>query len=137
MAPPIKQWKYLYPNNLPATSATLKDALRNQTLSIAVNSSCRFFYYISSGILRVEDFTNSIYKCIADPASYYTDHAVNLVGWGTSADPLIGDYWIIRNSWGTGWGDAGYFYLKMYDSTNSIYPYGIISENRWATFVTY
>jgi hypothetical protein len=61
MAPPIKQWKYLYPGNLPATSATLKDALRNQTLAIAVNSSCRFFYYISSGILRVEDFTNSIY----------------------------------------------------------------------------
>jgi len=24
------------------------------------------------------------------------------------------EYWIGRNSWGTYWGDQGFFYLKMY-----------------------
>lgn len=34
------------------------------------------------------------------------DHAVAVVGWGT--DPVGGDFWWVRNSWGTSWGDQGY-----------------------------
>nr|BAN42134.1 cysteine proteinase ACP1 precursor, putative [Entamoeba invadens] len=36
------------------------------------------------------------------------DHCVTLVGYGKNTD---GEYWIIRNSWGTSWGDEGYFLL--------------------------
>jgi len=35
------------------------------------------------------------------------NHAVNLVGWNDS-----GQYWILKNSWGTGWGDNGYMYIR-------------------------
>ena len=34
-------------------------------------------------------------------------HAVVLMGWGTESDGT--KYWIVRNSWGDQWGDAGYF----------------------------
>jgi len=38
------------------------------------------------------------------------NHAVQLVGYGT--DESLGDYWLVRNSWGPGWGEGGYIRLQ-------------------------
>jgi C1A family cysteine protease len=53
-----------------------------------------------------------------------TDHMINIVGWdneGASFDakgnlPPGKGIWILRNSWGTGWGENGYMRTKMTDS---------------------
>merc|ERR1712002_210841 len=42
------------------------------------------------------------------------NHAVVLVGYGT--DSAEGDYWLVRNSWGTWWGEDGYIRLKRESS---------------------
>merc|ERR1712137_1132811 len=34
------------------------------------------------------------------------NHAVTLIGYGT--DPAEGDFWLVKNSWGTSWGEGGY-----------------------------
>jgi putative hemolysin len=46
---------------------------------------------------------SGIYRCTNDGS---INHAVVIVGYN---EP--GNYWIIRNSWGAGWGEGGYFKL--------------------------
>ncbi len=42
-----------------------------------------------------------------------TDHAIVLAGWvDTTVADGSGGYWILRNSWGTGWGIDGYMYIS-------------------------
>lgn len=62
------------------------------------------FYFYSGGIYK-----NSNTSC-PDGAYTYTDHAVSLVGWGT--DTTYGTYWILRNSWGSDWGEDGYMRIQ-------------------------
>jgi len=39
------------------------------------------------------------------------NHAVTLVGWGTDANTNV-NYWLVKNSWGPGWGESGYFRIR-------------------------
>ena len=78
----------------------MKSALNSHTLSVSVAASSYAFQTYSSGI-----FANS--SCGTN-----TNHATNVVGWGTSGST---EYWLMRNSWGTSWGDAGYMKLAIVD----------------------
>ncbi|KAE9547190.1 hypothetical protein FO519_009596, partial [Halicephalobus sp. NKZ332] len=49
-------------------------------------------------------------------------HAMLIVGYGT--DPEHGDYWLLKNSWGTSWGEQGY--IRMARNRNN--HRGIASE---------
>lgn len=49
---------------------------------------------------------------IQDPVAYnYTTHVVVITGWGVTADKGL-KYWIGRNSFGTAWGEEGWFKLE-------------------------
>ena len=60
------------------------------------------FYSYKSGVYYDAD-------CTWNSPNYAGGHAVVVVGYGT--DPKDGDYWIVRNSWGTGWGNQGYILM--------------------------
>lgn len=62
---------------------------------------------METGFDVYQDFFNyagGVYKHVA--GGYAGGHAVKMLGWGVE-DGV--DYWICANSWGSGWGEAGFF----------------------------
>ncbi len=66
-------------------------------------------------INNFNNYTNGIYSddntgCDEMNCAYtYTNHGIALVGWSHDQS---GDYWILRNSWDTDWGESGYMRLR-------------------------
>jgi len=83
--------------SMPTDTATLQNYLQtNGPLSIVVEAGDNWQSYDSGVISGAGD---------------QPDHAVLLVGWGS--DATNGDYWIVKNSWGTGWGMSGFCYVAI------------------------
>lgn len=77
---------------------------RHGPLSIAFNANNIPFY--QSGIVDYDEL-----EC--DPLG--VNHGLLLVGYGEERSPTDGriiPYWIIKNSWGSSWGEQGYFRVR-------------------------
>ena len=82
-------------------------------VSVALNANPLQMY--SSGII---DSTSS--QC---PSSGI-NHCALLVGYGTESAMGM-DYWIVKNSWGSTWGESGYFRIRRGNGTCGINCYVI------------
>lgn len=78
-------------------------ALAMQPVSIAIEADQRAFQLYSSGVFSESCGTN-------------LDHGVGLVGYGTDGNGA--PYYILRNSWGSSWGQGGYMYLARGSAFN-------------------
>jgi len=76
-------------------------------ISVAMDASHMSFQHYKTGIYNEP-------KC----SSIKLDHGVLAVGYGSGSVEDAGDFWIIKNSWGTIWGDEGYF--KIVKSTKNM-----------------
>ena len=82
----------------------MKAALAQQPLAVLVEADKMAFQTYQSGVLT------------SDACGTQLDHAVLAVGYGTEDGQ---DYWLVKNSWDTTWGDNGYIKLGMDDSTGT------------------
>ena len=81
----------------------MMSALANQPVSIAIQADQKDFQLYKSGVFDSECGTK-------------LDHGVLLVGYGSKDGS---DYYRIKNSWGTTWGDDGYIYFGRGNQFNS------------------
>lgn len=83
-----------YTNCIKHDESYLQKMVANGVCQIAIDASWISFQLYTGGI-----YDNS--SCFSDDLN----HAVGLVGYGT--DDGV-EYWLVRNSWATSWGEGGY-----------------------------
>eukprot|EP00362_Geleiidae_sp_MMETSP1317_P000182 CAMPEP_0201281114 /NCGR_PEP_ID=MMETSP1317-20130820/1462_1 /ASSEMBLY_ACC=CAM_ASM_000770 /TAXON_ID=187299 /ORGANISM="Undescribed Undescribed, Strain Undescribed" /LENGTH=77 /DNA_ID=CAMNT_0047590119 /DNA_START=866 /DNA_END=1102 /DNA_ORIENTATION=- len=64
----------------------------------------------------------------ADCSGAALDHGIGCVAYGTEGGV---DYWTVRNSWGTTWGEAGYGRILR---TDSMTDYGLCGIAEMASY---
>lgn len=76
----------------------MKAALNQQPIAVSIDADCAAFSFYKKGIFDGP-------KCGTD-----LDHAVLAVGYGSEDGQ---EYWVVKNSWNTTWGEEGYIRMAI------------------------
>ena len=76
------------------TRTAIQGALMNGPANVAVAAGNIYFQTYTGGVLSSDSCPTEI------------DHAILAVGWGTTDDGDV--YYMVKNSWGSSWGESGY-----------------------------
>ena len=102
----------------PNDQISLKAAVAQQPVAVAIEADTRYFQSYSSGVLT------------SDSCGTNLDHGVLVVGYGTENGI---DYWNVKNSWSNTWGDKGYVKVARSASTNDPGICGIAMDPSFPT----
>ena len=87
----------------PNDQISLKGAVAQQPVAVAISADTKLFQSYSSGVIT----SSSCYTSL--------DHGVLVVGYGTENGQ---DYWLVKNSWSSSWGENGYVKIARSSSNN-------------------
>ncbi|XP_078149448.1 senescence-specific cysteine protease SAG39-like [Carex rostrata] len=88
---------YSYQDLTRNCESCLRNAAANQPISVIIDASGSAFQFYKSGI-----FTG--------PCGTNRDHCALVVGYGPCSTGT--PYWLVKNSWGTSWGESGYICMQ-------------------------
>ena len=95
----IDNYADVEPNN----EKVLMRAVAHQPISVAIQANLTSFRFYKKGVYQDPDCGDQL------------DHGVLIVGYGTDILQDL-DYWIVKNSWTSKWGDEGYIkILRNYE----------------------
>jgi len=86
------------------SESALQNSVNKAPTSVAIDASHSSFQFYSSGVY---------YE--ASCSASQLDHGVLSVGWGIDSSK---NYWIVKNSWGTDWGNEGYIWMSRNKNNN-------------------
>ena len=117
-----------YVSNLQLMSIVAKQPV---SAGIVVTNAFRNY---KEGILVEDDL-----KCSSEKK--HINHQVTIVGYGETQPGTIEyswckQFWVARNSWGSSWGENGYFRLCMDGAGKDKTPYGTCQINRFPSYPT-
>jgi len=91
----LREWAYVSSDDMPADKDIKTAILLYGPVAGALHASDALMRY-RSGVFTLDEAGD-------------INHAVTIVGWDDSMGP--NGAWIIKNSWGTGWGEEGFAYV--------------------------
>jgi len=98
----ISGYKYVDTNS----NTAMMNAVAQQPVAIAINAVQQSFQFYTSGVYDDKTCPNTETEL---------DHAVLVVGYGSEGGK---DYWLVKNSWASSWGDEGYIKMARGDGIN-------------------
>lgn len=102
----------------PNDQVSMKAAVAQQPVAVAIEADTRYFQSYSGGILTSSSCGTTL------------DHGVLTVGYGEENGQK---YWLVKNSWGTSWGLDGYVKIARSESTNDPGICGIAMDPSFPT----
>jgi cathepsin X len=106
--------------------AIMEEILARGPVAAYINAYCIETY---TGGVSMYDIQTDMSGGNAQPCKpYLFNHAIQLNGWGVEEDTGV-KYWVGRNSWGTYWGEEGFFRIVRGGNYNPIGAYWAVPSS--------